>query len=404
MKTVGLITEYNPFHNGHQYHIEQAKKLSNASFVVVVMSGNFVQRGIPAITDKFTRAEIALKCGADFVFELPAYYAVSSAEQFAYGSVALLHQLGFIDSICFGGEYNDLTNLKLIADLLIQEPSSYKETLTNALKNGASFPAARQQALLSYLPDKTLLPLLSSPNSILGIEYLKALSQLNSSIKPFIVKRKGAGYSDEVLSDTIFSSATSIRKHINEEKAFHTLSDTMPKEAFSLLQQKQYKTFPIFSDDFSSLLYYKLRCTTKEQLLDYLDLSEELADRIINNLIHYKTFEQFASLLKTKQYTRTRINRCFIHVLLDIKKKPYTYKYARLLGFKKSASFLLKKTDKEIFPIITKPADAKHLLTEDCYKGFCQDIACTDIYNHIAFEKFHTTIPNDYKHPLVILS
>lgn len=403
MKVVGLITEYNPFHNGHQYHMEQAKKLSGASYTVVIMSGNFTQRGIPAIMDKYTRAEIALNCGADFVFELPAYYATASAELFAFGAVKLLHQLGFVDSICFGGETDNLRDFKFIADIVSNEPLHYKKILTEALKNGESFPAARQKALLSYLPDESLCTLVSSPNSILGIEYIKALSQLNSSIRPIILKRKGGGYSDESLSKTLFSSATSIRNHINSKSGFMELSSHMPEKAFQLLRQKENKIFPIFSNDFSSLLYYKLRYSSKNQLMEILDVSEELADRIMNHLYHYQTFEQFASLLKTKQYTRTRINRCFLHILLDIKKKPFSYQYAKLIGFRKASSFLLKKTNKEVFPIITKPANAKYLLTDSSYKGFCQDIACTDIYNHIIYEKFHTAIPNDYKHPLIIL-
>lgn len=403
MKTVGLITEYNPFHNGHEYHIEQAKKLSGASYAVVVMSGNFTQRGIPAIMDKYTRAEIALKCGADLVFELPAYYATSSAELFAFGAVKLLHHLGFVDSICFGGESDNLSAFQLIADIVSNEPLHYKKILAESLKNGDSFPLARQKALLSYLPNKELCSLVSSPNSILGIEYIKALSQLNSPIEPIILKRKGAGYKDEVLSNTLFSSATSIRNHINSKNAFHQLSSHMPKTAFHLLSEKVNKTFPIFSNDFSSLLYYKLRCSNKNQLLDILDVSEELADRILNYLNQYKTFEQFASLLKTKQYTRTRINRCFLHILLDIKKQPFSYEYARLLGFRKTSCFLLKKTNKKVFPIITKPANAKHLLSHCSHDGFLTDVTCTDIYNHMVFEKFQTIIQNDYKHPLIIL-
>lgn len=403
MKTVGLITEYNPFHNGHKYHIEQAKKLTKADYVVVVMSGNFTQRGIPSIIDKYTRTEIALQCGADLVFELPSYFATSSAENFAYGSINILEQLGFIDTICFGGEYDDLNVFQTVARILNEEPKEYKELLTKALKNGDSFPTARQKALYSLLSDEEILPLLSSPNSILGIEYLKALKRLNSPIKPYILKRKGAGYSDSTLSDTSFSSATAIRAHLEEKKDFCRLSSVMPNEAFSILKQKIGQGFPILPNDFSILLYYKLRTSSKEEILQFLDVSEELADRIYKQLDKFESFEQFAIQLKTKQYTLTRINRCLLHILLNIKKPIPESSYVRLLGFRKGASFLLKQANKEKLPIITKTADAKYQLSPDSYRSFCQDIACNDLYNHIVYDKYKVKLQNEYKHPLVIL-
>ena len=195
MKIVGLITEYNPFHNGHLHHIQEAKRVTGADTVIVVMSGDYVQRGVPAIMPKRIRAEMALRCGASAVFELPVCYATGSAEYFAMGAVSLLDRLGVVDSLCFGSECNDLDALSHVADILSQEPEGYRTLLKSALKKGCSFPAARHSAMLEYTSSASVASLLDDPNNILGIEYLKALKKLNSSIKPFTIRRDPA-YAD----------------------------------------------------------------------------------------------------------------------------------------------------------------------------------------------------------------
>lgn len=216
MKVVGIVAEYNPFHNGHRYHIEEARKCTGADFVVVVMSGDFVQRGEPAVIDKYHRTEMALSQGADLVLELPAAFACASAEYFATGAVSLLHALGCVDTLCFGSECGHLDLLEEIADLFIQEPSEYKEYLKTALKSGYSFPAARDEALKEYFAEdlvKTaqIASVLSAPNNILGIEYIKALKVLGSSIRPVTITRMGQGYHETTFSDS-FCSATALRR------------------------------------------------------------------------------------------------------------------------------------------------------------------------------------------------
>lgn len=175
MKIVGLITEYNPFHNGHLYHMQKAKEITGADSVIAVMSGNYVQRGAPAIMPKHLRAEMALEAGIPLVLELPVCYASGSAEYFADGAISLFEKLGCIDSICFGSECGDYYLLEKVAHVTADEPEAYKQTLQDALKQGLSFPLARQAALKAYFQDPSLDDILEQPNNILGIEYIKAL-------------------------------------------------------------------------------------------------------------------------------------------------------------------------------------------------------------------------------------
>ena len=429
MKAVGLITEYNPFHNGHKYHIEKSKELTGADYVIVVMSGNYVQRGTPAIIDKYTRTEMALKMGADMVFELPVSFACASAEFFAYGAVSILDRLGFVDSICFGSEAGTITELNPIADLLFEESEEYRQSLNSYLKQGNSFPTARAAALkdyislnhdqfptLAHLSEKELENILYSSNNILGIEYLKALKQLQSPMIPYTIKREGASYSDKTFSkEQTFSSATAIRSILEMEKKadsltsdtfteiFTQLEQAMPKEVLSILKPLYQKTFPIQENDFSDMLYYKLKTTPLELLSNYGDVSTELSCRIKNQLSSYENYKQFAMELKTKQYTLTRINRCLLHILLELPDPQKELSYARLLGFRKNASHLLKQIPEDSFPLITKMAHGNTLLSGKARQQFDHEILCNDLYNYVVYAKYGTKIASDYTHPLVIL-
>ena len=443
MKVVGLITEYNPFHNGHKYHIQKAKEITNADFVVVVMSGNFVQRGTPAIVDKYTRTKMALMMGADIVFELPISFACASAEFFAYGTIAILERLGFVDYLCFGSEAGSLELLEPVANILQTEPIEYKNLLNQYLKKGHSFPTARANALKDYIslfdanqlynytktqiveysetikklkniPTKELEQFLSSSNNILGIEYLKALKQQNSKIIPFTIKREGSAYTDTNLANNhTYSSATAIRNLLEKENTFSFLENTMPKEVISLIEPLYKKTFPICENDFSNLLYYKLRtfafnCKTQaindtaEALTFYGDVSLELAFRIQNQLEHFTTFKEFAMKLKTKQYTLTRINRCLLHILLELFDTKKELSFIRLLGFRKESSHLLKQIPEGDVPVLTKMAHGNKLLSGSAKEDFEKEIFCSDLYNQIVYTKYGTVIPSDYKHKIII--
>lgn len=405
MKTVGLITEYNPFHNGHAYHIEKAKMLTGADRVIVVMSGDFVQRGAPAVMPKHLRTESALLSGASLIIELPVCFATGSAEYFAQGSISLLNQLGCIDSICFGSECGDLHLLKEIAQILADEPIEYQTALKQALKEGASFPAARQEALNIY-SDKYS-EILASPNNILGIEYLKALAKIHSKMEPFTIKRIGAGYHDMDI-DGQFSSATAIRSDIYQLADVNSSSESLPLTHIQTqvpsscheLMKKNYQTrYPVKADDFSLLLKAKLLSETAGSLSHYLDMSPELANRILRLRNDYLSFEQFCDLLKTKELTRSRISRSFIHVLLRITNDWLTAikapaPYARILGFRRDHADLLgilKRTSG--IPLITSPARA--VLADTAYQMLELDIYASDLYESVITDLHGTPFHNE---------
>ena len=236
MRIVGIIAEYNPFHNGHQYHIEKSLELTGADAAVVVMSGNFIQRGAPAIMPKHSRAKMALKNGASLVIELPVPYATGSAEYFAYGAVSLLDDFGCVDALCFGSECGNLNLLKTLAKILVKEPAEYKELLSCYLKQGNSFPLARQYAMRDYLHSDQVNDILAEPNNILGIEYLKALYRLNSTIEPYTIQRVSSHYHDQELQES-YSSASAIRNVIKSED-FDSLKLQLSEESFEFLMPK----------------------------------------------------------------------------------------------------------------------------------------------------------------------
>lgn len=405
MKTVGLITEYNPFHNGHAYHIEKAKMLTGADRVIVVMSGDFVQRGAPAVMPKHLRAESALLSGASLIIELPVCFATGSAEYFAQGSISLLNRLGCIDSICFGSECGDLHLLKEIAQILADEPIEYQTALKQALKEGASFPAARQEALNIY-SDKYS-EILASPNNILGIEYLKALAKIHSKMEPFTIKRIGAGYHDMDINGQ-FSSATAIRSDIYQLADVNSSSESLPLTHIQTqvpsscheLMKKNYQTrYPVKADDLSLLLKAKLLSETAGSLSHYLDMSPELANRILRLRNDYLSFEQFCDLLKTKELTRSRISRSFIHVLFGITNDWLTAMkapapYARILGFRRDHADLLgilKRTSD--IPLITSPARA--VLADTAYQMLELDIYASDLYESVITDLYGTPFHNE---------
>lgn len=400
MKVVGLITEYNPFHNGHQYHIEKAREITEADYVVVVMSGNFVQRGAPAIMSKHLRTQVALKSGASLILELPVPYATGSAEYFAYGAISLLDKLGCVDSICFGSECGDIEVLQNLAKIIHEEPEEYKSYLNQYLRQGNSFPLARQKALTDYLKSDDANDILAEPNNILGIEYLKALYKLKSEMKPYTISRKVSHYHDDKLCEN-FSSASAIRKALSESAIFN-LDTQIPKESISLMQDAFGTRYPIYTNDFSLLLKYKLLNETKETLITYMDVSEELANRIYNHLNQFQSFEQFIELLKTKEITYSRISRALLHILLGIKDEHMTeISYARVLGFKKSDAELFSKIKKcSSVPLISKLTDTSFLNLEE-KKQLELDIYASNLYETIVADKFKTTYKNEYKHPIV---
>lgn len=413
LKTVGLITEYNPFHNGHKYHIEEAKRVTGADFVVVVMSGNFVQRGTPALIEKYQRTTMALSCGADLVFELPVCYATSSAEFFALGAVTLLHQLGFVDYLCFGSESGKIETITKAATLLSSRDEELYPRIQEELKLGNSYPKARANALSALMKDES--NFLNEPNNILGIEYVKALQRLQSPIKPVTIKRKSSHYHDDELSSQIgLNSASAIRKYHGEHTKtteLEALKDSIPDKVYQILMEQYQKSYPVLDDDISPLLNYQLLYETKESLEDYLDSNSDLADRILNVFTGYQKTSDLALSLKAKNYTYTRISRVLLHVLLHLKK--YEFKdilqagkvpYARLLGLRTEASPLLRMVPQdENFKVITKVSSAIPYLSDEGKQMLQADILATHLYYQIVQKKFGTVLCDEYRHGIVIV-
>ena len=434
MKVLGIITEYNPFHKGHKYHIEEAKRITGADYVIAVMSGDFVQRGTPAITSKYDRSLMALYNGVDMVFELPVCYATGSAQYFALGAVSLLNGLGIVDYLCFGSECGDIELLKEAAQLLNSPSESFQSLLYSYIKDGISYPAARalaaEQTLLSENKDKSsqLLEAISEPNNILGIEYINALKQIESTIIPVTIRRHKAHYHDKYInhdndknnskanndySDGI-SSATAIRAILENTKISSDLNlvkGSVPKNVYEYFIRKHYTTYPITIEDFAAIIKYKLLSESSRELATYLDLSSDIADRIKNIDMIDLSLEELSQSIKTKNITLTRVNRSLIHVLLNIKKEAFQeyiddkiIYYARILGMKKEASHLIRKIKKhERLPIITKVSSAYKQLDPLGLQMLNQDIFASHLYNQIIYDKFKTTIVNEYKHGICLI-
>lgn len=413
MKTVGIIAEYNPFHNGHAYHLKKAKELTGADYCIVVMSGDFVQRGAPAMLDKYLRTRIALLNGADLVLELPAYYALSSAEYFAGGAVTLLDKLGVVDNLCFGSECGDVKLLMTFAQLLLHEDEVFKQTLNHGLRKGHSYPQARNAAIEASAPHLTAhTDILSSPNNILGIEYCKALFKRNSTITPCTIRRFGAAYHDESLQAD-FCSARALREALKCSGSPNSILNQMPASIHLLMEEQYLKTYPVFADDLSLLMHYRLLSEPSKEFTRYPDIDKELSDRILKLLPQYRNFPSFCDLLKSKNRTYTRIARSLLHILLQIYREDLTCYlsqdqifYARMLGFRKGAEPLLSAIkQKTAVPLLSKLADAGNLLTPTGTHMLEKDIYASHVYQGIVSHKFSgqntASEINEYKQSIV---
>lgn len=414
MKIAAIIAEYNPFHNGHKYMIEKIRQETDADHIIAVMSGNFTQRGIPAIADKFVRAKMAISCGVDAVFELPVLYATSSAEGFAHGAVSLLHGLGCVDYLVFGSEDGDIKNFDKVSDFLSDEPESFKKSVMKFQKLGFSYPKAFSLAVKeSDLSADDSLDLLSSPNNLLGLEYVKAIKEMTSPMIPLTISRIGTGYHDTHAeyakeSGTTIASASAIRTKLETTTGtIATAMPLMPEEAYKIFKENYGITTPVTADDFSLVLSYRLSLETKSSLTTYLDISDDLADRILKYKDEFCSFSEFVARLKHKQYTHTRITRALLHILLGIKKEYAQMQnapYARLLAMKKTASPLMKEIKEHTcIPIITKAADAKKEFTEKALELFSLDTNSADLYNKTVSNKFHSAFKQDIKHSTEII-
>ncbi|MCD6420327.1 MAG: nucleotidyltransferase [Synergistetes bacterium] len=353
MKVVGIVVEYNPFHFGHQYHIEESKRITGANAVIAVMSGNFLQRGEPAIVDKWARTEIALSQGVDLVIELPVVFSCHNAGVFAKGAISILHSTGIVDYLVFGSEYGNIENLLKVAKLLANESQEFKKELHDHLKDGISYPEAQNRALsrLVNLPPGEI----GKPNNILGIEYLKQLVILKSSIKALTIKRLYSNYHDREIKGKI-SSATAIRELIMK-KGIKSAKTYLPPDSYSVLKREiEYGKGPIQLSDFCDLILYQIR-----KGVEIPEAREGIENRIKKAAVISTDIEKLIKNIKTKRYTKTKIQRMLIHILLGLSEHDNKLfqkegpKYIRVLGFTETGRNILKQMKlTATLPIILK--------------------------------------------------
>ncbi len=347
-KVLGIVAEYNPFHNGHFYHMQESKKITEADSCICVISGNFTQRGEPSIVNKWAKTYMALCCGADLVIELPTIYSISSAENFASGAIKIFDSLKIVTDISFGAECNDLATLNNIANVFYSEPANYKTILNHELKRGLSYPMARENAVLMYLNDiKRYANVLSNSNNILAIEYLKALKQQKSMIQPNIVPRKNVYYNDQKIVDD-FASATAIRKlMLNREYA--EVRRVVPRSTYQIIGEEYKKNHIILGiKKYEKEIIYALRVIPIEEIQNLPDVNEGLEFAIKKAASETNDIEELIEKVKSKRYTQTRIQRILLYVLLGITKKDMEdskkmVPYVRVLGFNSRGKILISE-------------------------------------------------------------
>ena len=416
MKIAGIVAEYNPFHNGHQYHIEETKKQTGADYIIAVMSGDFVQRGAPAFLDKYERSRAALLGGCDLVLELPVIYSTASAEFFASGAVRLLDGLGICECLSFGSEEGNLKPLHQLAELLTEEPEEYRQILKLHLKSGLSFPAAREKALEEYfltnvkeMRSNSIPSFLKGSNNILALEYLKTLKKISSSMTPVTVLRKNASYHDKELYDEI-SSASAIRHHLLLERDISSISTSVPEATYHSIEEtlNRQTGFPDF-DHLTPYLHSAL--ITKQNPENYLDFDKDLANRLSQFPWSTMTFTEIADQLKSRNFTHSRIHRALLHLILGIKNEDFHNQfkrnpipYGRILGFRRESSLLIKEIGKKgSFPLITKPASIHSNLTPEDDWMWDMDLASSRLYQSIQFQNFGRKLPSAYERTPIIL-
>jgi len=408
-KVLGIIAEYNPFHNGHLYHLQNSIKLTNADYKIAIITGNFTQRGSTSLIDKWSKAEIALKNGIDLVIELPLLYSISSAENFAEGAIKILNSLNVVDYLSFGAETDDISTLNIIADTLYREPKEYKNILSHELSKGLSYPKARENALLMYLQDiRRFTNVLSNPNNILGIEYLKALKKFKSPIMPVAIKRVDVGYNDTTYTENI-ASATAIR-NIVKNNSLDILKKVVPENSFSTIL-KNIKIGHIIPDlsVFEKQIIYNLRNMSIEEIANLPDVSEGLEYAIKNAANSCNSIVEFLSIIKSKRYTSTRLQRILLYALLNITKKDMqvsrkTVPYVRVLGFNERGRYIISEVARQNPKLEIVTSVKKYL--DNCNNRNLQlmlskDIWSTNVYT-IGYE--YESLNNlDYTHKMVII-
>lgn len=404
MRVLGIVVEYNPFHNGHLYHLRSALELTKPDFTIAVMSGDFVQRGEPAIVDKFARTEMALRAGVDAVFEIPAIYAIQDASGFARGAVGLLDSMNIVSDLVFGSESNDIETISQIASVIVDESEDFKNELKKNLKKGLSFPNARRFAMSRILEEKA--ENMRYSNNILGIEYIVALKKLKSGIKPHTIKRIGSNYNEENLAE--IPSATALRKAISQNLDIYGLPD------FSMeILKREFENGhgPVFLENFFDFFRKRVLVLGREGLEQLYGFNEGLAERFLSSACKVD-LNTFLSSVKTKRFTLTRIKRRIIYTIFDVERDMILRsnergpQYLRLLGFRKSSRKILRTiSDRSSIPVISNLSQFKNsikskgidvalaqeqmkfdLKVSNFYRLYFRDRSCDDLRRPIIYE------------------
>lgn len=365
MNVVGLVVEYNPLHNGHIYHFQQSKEVTNADAVVIVMSGNFLQRGEPALVNKWARTKMALEMGADLIFELPYVYSTQQAHYFATGAISILHHLPFVSHLCFGSESGNIGNLQYIAKILADEPASFQQVLQQEMKKGESYPNAYSNALKELLQDQDIDPSLSEkPNNILGLHYIMALLNFKSRIQATTIKREKADYHEKEFLDEKIASATSIRQALFSSTIpdWQAIKPFLPAFTLDILEQ-EYKAGrgPVSWENYYPYINHSFLAQSVEHVESIYEMEEGIEHRFKQKVTEAVSMEHFCQLVKTKRYTWNRIQRMILHTYTQFTKTDASQlnlnqgvRYLRLLGFSSTGKQLLNQYKKELkLPLIS---------------------------------------------------
>jgi predicted nucleotidyltransferase len=412
MRVTGIIAEYNPFHNGHDYHMRRAREVTGADFIVIVLSGPFTQRGEPAVVDKWARARMALSMGADLVLELPFAFATQSAEWFARASVTILDRTRTVTDICFGMESESLLPLQEIARTAAKESKIFRKALKNSLREGQSFPAARADALAHCIEDGGLKEMVKQPNNILAVEYLKSLILLKSAINPVGIVREGTGYHAETAEGK-YASASHLR-HMIGTGEWESVSSYMPDTAYAVLREcADTGNGPVFSAAYNTAVLSCLRRATSQGIAQWPDVSEGLENRLTRLAQETDNIEELCEAAATRRYTRARIRRILTYGFAGLTKKTLdNYKkaggpgYLRVLGFKKSAVSLLKAIRQNAsLPLVMSPAKAlKEMRSKQARSQLLLDIRAQNLYALGMPSPDARTGNMDYYRPYIIMS
>ena len=397
MSVVGIIAEYNPLHNGHIYHIEQAKKLADTEDVIISMSGNFVQRGEPAVADKYTRAEWAIRSGASFVMELPTVYAISSAERFALGAVRQLASTGIVTHLAFGCEDDDFDVLNQAAEMLSNETPAFKNELHAQLKTGKSYPKARYDALKNTGTPEPFLEIIKKPNNVLAIEYLRALKLYAPDIIPVPIKRNGNSYDEEELTGPI-SSSTSIRQALETHN--ESVLETMP---FFVGGSMYYdESYPVTMTNFEQMILYRMKTMSRTDISALPDIteSEGYANLLYSAAKNADSLQDLLDKIKTKRYTLARCKRILLAALLHITAADI-YNTVQSPDSEYIHPLAISKTKQSLLSSIRKYSSCPEIIRnsdiEFCNNGIKRNLYLDNLSTDVYSIASQNTVHHDYQ-------